>query len=163
MSLLAFNWDNQQNALSALTDQLNHSLVHCGFQRIEKRSWERDRGWITDGIYLNVKQAPTWKFDPHLIIYLPDELPEEEGGGRIIFSQANGAKYGGHDDTEIKLPKYSFFITRFVRDALSEIEQSLAWFDQFSTPKQCLAAVDRLHKPGCLVHKKSTEYLRTVI
>jgi len=161
MSFLAFNWENQQNALSALTDQLNHKLVQRGFRRKEKREWERDRHWITDGIYLSVKQAPCWVFDPHLITYLPYQ-PPESNEPRLIFAQRNGARFIGRDDAFIKLPKYSFFITRFVRRTLGEIEQSLAWFDQFATPAQSLAAVDRVLKPGCLYHKWATEYLSSV-
>ena len=161
MSLLDFNWDSQQSALSALTDQLNHMLGHHGFRRREKREWERDRRWIIHGVYLSVRQAPAWDFDAHLITYLPYRPPESDESC-LIFAQTNGARFLGHDDAFIKLPRYSFRITRFVRRTLGEIEQSLSWFDQFATPSQCLAAVDRIHKPGCMAHKWVTEYLSSV-
>lgn len=163
MSLLAFNWDNQQNALSVLTDQLNHTLSHQGFHRVKKREWERDRRWITEGVYLSIRQAPTWDFDAHLITYFPYRPPDQESDEtRFIFANANCARVVGYDDAFIKLPRYSFFIARFVRRTLREIKQSLSWFDHFATPAQCLEAGDRMYKPGCPDHRWATQYLRSV-
>ena len=164
MSLFSFNWNNQQNALAALTDQLNHLLGHHGFQRVSKREWERNREWIIDGVYLSVRQAPTWDFDAHLITYLPYTPPDNEWKEpRLIHAQANGATFVGHDDAFIKLPKFSLQISGFVKRTVQEIEHSLTWFDQFDTPSQCLADVDRIHKPGCLAHKWATEYLQSLL
>ena len=162
MSFLNFNWNNQQNALSALTDQLNHKLVQHGFQRKEKREWERDQGWIVEGIYLSVKQAPSWVFDPHLIVYLPYH-PADANEPRVIFAQTNAAKFIGRDSAYIRLPKYSFFISRFVRNTLKEIEESLAWFEKFDTPEKCFAMVDDLHKPGCSYHIWSKDYFASIL
>ncbi len=81
----------------------------------------------------------------------------------MIFAQTNGARFVGHEDAFIRLPKHSLSITRFVRKTLEEIERSLAWFEEFTTPTQCLAAADRIFKPGCPAHKWATEYLRSLI
>ena len=161
MSLLDFNWENQQNALSALTDKLNHALNQAGWRRKEKREWERERGWIVDGVYLSVREAPSWEFDPHLITYLPYRPPVTEEP-YLIFAQTNVARFVGHKDAFIKLPKHSLSIARFVRKTLEEIEQSLAWFEEFANPTQCLVAADRIFKPGCPAHKWATEYLRSL-
>src|SRR5882724_3802884 len=157
MAFLAFNWKNQQNALSALTDQVNNMLCRHGFSRKEKREWERDRKWIIHGVFLRVEQAPSWLVDPHVITYLPYQSPGSEEP-RLIFHEKNVEFVLGARDVYLKLPKHSFGIGRFVRNALKRIEQSLPWFDQFATPAECLALADRIYKQGCPAHKSATEY-----
>jgi hypothetical protein len=161
MALLSFNWENQQNALAALTDQLNHVLGRHGFTRKEKREWERNRRWIVDGVYLSVKPAPSWLVDPHVITYLPYRPPGSEESC-LIFDSRNVERVLGASDVHLKLPKHSLGISRFVRKALKRIEQSLTWFDQFASPAECLALADRIYKPGCPAHKNAVEYLTSL-
>lgn len=131
---------NFKIALEAATDHLRLVLPRYGFPSepvLEKgsrfwRVWTRDSGWKQEIVEIAYRRGGESTIQVVFTVLLP--IPDRE---EPVLFDAHGPL-----TPDIPNLEWKWLMTRHSRKVARSIDETLNWFEHFSTPDDCIAALE---------------------